>query len=102
MKLEKVINYNLLKVRADIVIYNNQGSPLIIVECKSPEVSLTKDTFYQISKYNSQLMVKYLILTNGIDHYCCRMKYDQNQINFLKNILLLKKCPLAELMSFCC
>ena len=86
MGVEKMIKYNSLKTRSDIIIYNNDGNPNIIVECKSPNVKINQDTFYQIAKYNSQIKVNYLIVTNGIVHYCCQMYYKDNTITFLNEI----------------
>ena len=86
MGVEKKVKYNNLKTRADIVIYNSDGHANLIVECKAPEVEITQDTFYQIAKYNSKLMVKYLIVTNGRKHYCCEMDYKKSDIKFLKEI----------------
>ena len=86
MGVEKMVKYNSLKTRADIVLYNTEGKANIIVECKSPEVKITQDTFYQIAKYNSQLKVQYLIVTNGMKHYCCKMDYETNEITFLEEI----------------
>ena len=80
--VEQMVKYNSLKTRADIVLYNTEGKANIIVECKSPEVKITQDTFYQIAKYNSQLKVQYLIVTNGMKHYCCKMDYETNEITF--------------------
>ncbi|MAO72423.1 MAG: restriction endonuclease subunit R [Flavobacteriales bacterium] len=84
--VENMIKYNNLKTRADIVIYNSDGHANIIVECKAPDVKITQETFYQIAKYNSQLKVQYLIVTNGRKHYCCEMDYLNNEIRFLKEI----------------
>lgn len=86
MGVEQMVKYNSLKTRADIVLYNTDGNPNIIIECKSPEVKITQDTFYQIAKYNSKLKVKYLIVTNGMKHYCCNMDYETNEITFLEEI----------------
>ena len=86
MGVEKMVKYNNLKTRADIVLYNIEGNPNIIVECKAPNVKITQDTFNQIAKYNSQLKVKYLIVTNGMKHYCCKMDYETNKITFLEEI----------------
>ncbi|MEJ6749356.1 MAG: type I restriction enzyme HsdR N-terminal domain-containing protein, partial [Flavobacteriales bacterium] len=72
--------------RADIVMYNTEGKANIIVECKAPDVKITQDTFNQIAKYNSQLKVKYLLVTNGMNHYCCKMDYESNRITFLEEI----------------
>jgi type I site-specific restriction endonuclease len=86
MGVEQMVKYNSLKTRADIVLYNTEGKANIIVECKSPEVKITQDAFNQIAKYNSQLKVKYLIVTNGMKHYCCKMDYETNEITFLEEI----------------
>ena len=86
MGVEQMVKYNSLKTRADIVIYNLEGKPNVIVECKAPEVKITQDTFNQIAKYNSQLKVKYLIVTNGMKHFCCQMDYENNKIIFLEDV----------------
>ena len=86
MGVEQMVKYNSLKTRADIVMYNTEGKANIIVECKAPDVKITQDTFNQIAKYNSQLKVKYLLVTNGMNHYCCKMDYDSNRITFLEEI----------------
>ena len=86
MGVEQMVKYNSLKTRADIVMYNTEGKANIIVECKAPDVKITQDTFNQIAKYNSQLKVKYLLVTNGMNHYCCKMDYESNRITFLEEI----------------
>ena len=86
MGVEQMVKYDSLKTRADIVIYNLEGKPNVIVECKAPEVKITQDTFNQIAKYNSQLKVKYLIVTNGMKHFCCQMDYENNKITFLEDL----------------
>ena len=86
MGVEKLVKYNDMRTRADIVLYTTQGRPNMIVECKAPKVKITQDTFNQIAKYNSQLRVQYLVVTNGMKHYCCGMKYDTNKIKFLEEI----------------
>ena len=86
MGVERMIKYNSMQTRADIVLYNKEGKSNMIVECKAPKVKITQDTFNQIAKYNSQLKVKYLVVTNGMKHYCCKMEYDSNEIKFLGEI----------------
>ena len=86
MGVEKLVKYNNMRTRADIVLYTTQGRPNMIVECKAPKVKITQDTFNQIAKYNSQLRVPFLVVTNGMKHYCCEMKYDINKIEFLEEI----------------
>jgi type I site-specific restriction endonuclease len=86
MGVEQMIKYNNLKTRADIVLYNVDGMPNMIVECKAPNMNITQDTFDQIARYNFKLRVKYLVVTNGLQHFCCEMDYKKNQILFLKGI----------------
>ena len=88
MGIEKVIKYNGLRTRADIVLYDNHGSANMLVECKAPNINITKDTFDQVAKYNFNLKVKYLVVTNGLKHYCCEMNYIEKKISFLKQVPL--------------
>ena len=86
MAIETGLKYNRLQKRSDVVIYNTSGKPFVIVECKAPEVKVTQDTFDQIAQYNFTLKVKYLIVTNGINHFCCEMDYEKEGYTFLKEI----------------
>ena len=86
MLVEKIVKYNGLHTRADIVLYNREGFPYLIVECKSPKVKITQDTFDQIAKYNFKLKVNFLLISNGIQHFCCSMDYEKNKISFLSEI----------------
>ena len=88
MGIEKVIKYNGLRTRADIVLYDNHGRANMLVECKAPNINITKDTFDQVAKYNFNLKVKYLVVTNGLKHYCCEMNYIEKKISFLKQVPL--------------
>jgi len=72
--------------RTDIVVYDKQGIPLLIVECKAPNVKINQDVFDQIVRYNIALNVKYLVVTNGLDHYCCSLKSENNTYQFLQEI----------------
>ncbi len=86
MELEKIIDYNGMKKRADIVLSSSQGVPKIIVECKSPNIQINQSTFDQVSRYNYNIHVNYLIVTNGIKHFCCRVDYEKNNFFFIKEI----------------
>ena len=74
------------KRRCDTVIYDTYGLPFVIVEYKAPHVEITQAVFDQIVRYNSVLQVRYLIVSNGIAHYCCKVDYVQNQCHFLSDI----------------
>lgn len=74
------------KKRCDIVLFDQYGEPNIIVECKSPNVKISKSTFDQIARYNMSLKTDMLIVTNGLEHYFCRMDHKNRCYHFLKEI----------------
>ena len=86
MGVEQMIKYNGMQTRADIILYTTDGKPNMIVECKAPNVKITQDAFNQIAKYNFKLQVPFLVVTNGIQHFCCQMDYEANEIKFLEEI----------------
>ena len=86
INVEKLIHYNDLKKRYDIIIFNPNGSIFLIVECKSAQIKITQDVFDQIARYNLALDAEYLMITNGLDHYYCQMNFIDKQYTFLKNI----------------
>lgn len=83
---EVQIDLNKLKKRCDSVVYNRDLSPLMIIEYKAPDVDITQQVFDQIVRYNIVLKVKYLIVSNGLNHYCCIMNYDKQSFNYLSDI----------------
>ena len=86
MANEVAITVNGMKRRCDTVVYDKQLQPRVIVEYKTPTVKITKEVFAQISRYNLTLKVDYLIVSNGLQHYCCRMDYPNNSYSFLQEI----------------
>ena len=86
ISIEMGLKYNNMRKRGDVVIYDNFGKPLLIVECKAPGINITQDTFDQIARYNMVLKVKYLVVSNGLIHYCCRMNYDQPSYTFVQEV----------------
>ncbi len=84
--LEKQIKMNKMARRPDILVHDKQGVPIMIVECKAPEIEISQDTFDQIARYNSVLKVPFLVVTNGMSHYCCEMYYNKNTYRFLQDI----------------
>jgi hypothetical protein len=86
INVEKELRINNLRKRYDIVIYNADGSIHLIVECKAASITINQDTFDQIARYNLALNAKYLMVTNGLNHYYCNMDYQAERYNFLKDI----------------
>ena len=74
------------KLRCDSMLYDRTLKPRMIIEYKAPTVSITQKVFDQITIYNMLLHVDYLVVSNGIKHYCCRMDYANQKYLFLEDI----------------
>ena len=86
VKVEKTLKVNQRTKRCDILIYDQAVQPLLLVECKAPQVKITQATFEQIAWYNMPLQVQYLVVTNGLSTYCCKMDYERQTYHFLEEI----------------
>ncbi len=86
MSLEHEFKLHGQKKRADIVVYNQQAKPVMIVECKAPTVKITQNAVNQVANYNIYYKVKYLLVTNGTDFYSFSIDGKTNQIKSLKII----------------
>lgn len=80
------IELNGTKRRCDTVVFNPDGSPLIIVEYKAPNVGISQKVFDQIVRYNMVLRARYLIVSNGMRHFCCVVDYAANTYHFIPEI----------------
>ena len=74
------------KLRCDSVLYDRSLKPRMIIEYKAPTLNITQKVFDQITVYNMLLHVDYLVVSNGIKHYCCQMDYDNQKYLFLEDI----------------
>ena len=84
--VEKQLTLNNLTKRTDILVFNSEGLPEIIVECKAPSVKITQHTFDQISRYNLKLNANYLMVSNGLEHFNCKMDLENETYIFLKTL----------------
>lgn len=84
--VEMSLKLNKMHKRSDIVVYNTSGKAILLVECKAPSVKIKQDVFDQIARYNMTLKVKYLIVTNGLEHYCCRIDHENMNYQFFNDI----------------
>ncbi len=84
--VEKALTLNKLIKRTDIVVYGSNAKPLMIVECKAPSISISQKVFEQIGRYNLALKVEYLVVTNGLDHYCAKIDLKKKLFSFLEEI----------------
>lgn len=77
---------NGIKRRCDTLVAARDGTPLVIVEYKAPHISVSQDTFDQIVRYNMVMRANYLVVSNGMTHYCCKIDYEAKSYQFLQDI----------------
>lgn len=74
------------RLRCDSILYDKAMQPRMIIEYKAPSIAITQKVFQQISTYNLLLHVDYLVVSNGLQHYCCRMDHERGQYEFLQEV----------------
>ncbi|NVO08903.1 MAG: type I restriction enzyme HsdR N-terminal domain-containing protein [Bacteroidales bacterium] len=84
--VEHPLEMNKVKHRADIVVFNSSGKPLVVVECKAPEVQISHNVIQQISRYNILLKAPILIITNGLVHFCVKIDFEKKSTINLDSI----------------
>ena len=83
---EVALTLNGTSRRCDTVLYDRTLSPRMIIEYKAPHIPITQKVFDQICRYNLVFRVDYLIVSNGLSHYCCRMDYAHRSYQFLQDV----------------
>ena len=83
IRVEGGLVYNDLQRRSDLVVYDRQGNPWMIVECKAPTMPVSASTLSQASAYNTTLRAKYLCVTNGLVHFCAEIDWDERKTALL-------------------
>ena len=86
LAIEKSLRYNRLAKRCDILAHDQFGSPLLLVECKAPDIPINQKTFDQIMVYNLTFQVRYLLITNGLKHYACQVDFEEKKLHYLGDI----------------
>ncbi len=86
INVEKQLLVNGLKKRFDIIVYDMNMKPFLLVECKAPKVAVAQATFDQVAQYNLVLKVDYLVVSNGIQSYCTKMDYENQTFQFQNHI----------------
>ena len=84
--VEKGMKYNSLQKRTDIIVYDRNGAPLLLVECKEPNHDLNQKVMEQAMMYNKTLSAPYIVVSNGIEHSCMRLDPATRKVEFLNNI----------------
>ena len=86
IKTESSIKYNNLKKRSDIIVRDRKMGFYLLVECKSYKLKINKDFFKQVSIYNKIYKSRYIMISNGMDHYVCEFFSKEKKYKFLKSI----------------
>jgi type I site-specific restriction endonuclease len=86
LAVEKQLNLNGMKKRCDAVLYDREANPVMIIEFKAPNVAINQETFDQVAVYNSKLRVSLFIVSNGLEHYCCKINPENTRYEFFPEI----------------
>ena len=86
--VEQEFELNRMKKRSDIMVYGKSGFPVMLVECKSPAVKISRHVFQQIGLYHLKHRLPWLVVTNGLQHFCCKRDDNTGRYRFEKEIPL--------------
>ncbi len=86
MSIEKKMLLNGMTRRTDLVVFNRDMKPVLIGECKAPDIKLTQTAMDQVARYNITLRVPILLISNGLQHFCCRIDVQNKSYSFLTDI----------------
>ena len=86
MMTEFSLKLNEMTRRCDILVHKPAGEPAVLVECKAPGVKISRETFDQAARYNMVFRVKYMMVSNGLKHYCCYIDFENRKVSFLEEI----------------
>ncbi len=86
IQLEGSLKLNGQSKRSDILIFNSQGEKILLVECKAPSVKITQTVFDQIARYNIVHRVPLLAVTNGLEHFYCKIDFEQEKYFFVDKL----------------
>ncbi|MBL6669042.1 MAG: type I restriction enzyme HsdR N-terminal domain-containing protein [Flavobacteriaceae bacterium] len=86
LRIEQQFNVFDRQKRFDLIACNSKQEPLVLVECKSPEVKIRQNTFDQLSRYNVVLKSPYSMITNGLNHYFYTVNFDNQSFQFIEEL----------------
>ncbi|KAB1062690.1 type I restriction enzyme HsdR N-terminal domain-containing protein [Salibacter halophilus] len=86
LEIEKSLTLNKMHKRADLLVRDKSGNPILLAECKASDVKVTQKTFDQAGRYNMVFRVPYLLITNGVQHFCAQIDFNRNSYKFLREI----------------
>jgi hypothetical protein len=86
ISVEKKLELNGLTRRYDILVHDASGHPLMLVECKAPQIPLNQSTINQVARYNITMRVPWLLVSNGSQIYCVRVDFEGESFEFKSEI----------------
>lgn len=86
LAIEKQLNMNGMKKRCDAILYNIDGNAVLIIELKAPNVPISQATFDQVAVYNAKLQVNFFMISNGIEHFCCKVNPETARYEYFPEI----------------
>ena len=86
IQLEGGLKLNTLRKRSDLLLFNALGEKIMLVECKAPSVKITQGTFDQVARYNFVHRVRWLVVSNGLQHFCCEVDFEKGSYAFREEI----------------
>ena len=86
ISVETPLKYAHVDKRSDVLVHDRNGQPLMLAECKAPEVAITQKVFEQIAVYNLAIQAPCLMVTNGLQHYCLTAATDSAPACFLNEV----------------
>lgn len=86
IKIEGGLRFNDMRRRSDLVIYDTYGNKILLAEFKAPSVKITQAAFEQIARYNKVHRIPFLLVSNGLQHYYCRIDFEQERFEFLADL----------------
>jgi hypothetical protein len=86
ISIEGGLQYNRMQKRSDIVVYTRNTLPFMLIECKAPEVKVSQRIFEQAAMYNQTLKAVYVVITNGLEHYCCQIDHENASYQFMNEL----------------
>jgi type I site-specific restriction-modification system R (restriction) subunit len=96
ISIEKGFQQNRNRQRYDLLVYDREGKPLMIIECKAPGVEINQHVFDQAGRYNNKHKAIYMLISNGLKHYCCLINLANKQYSFLQEIPDFKEISLPD------
>jgi hypothetical protein len=94
ISIEKSLNYFGMTKRWDIVVYNSEFNPNILIECKAPQVTLGENTLGQVLSYQNQLQCEFIGITNGINHFFWQVSDSERKIMAITELPIKRKINL--------